>query len=65
MHRAGVYALIAGAILTLVGLVGGFGLLFTGHDEGAKTLLGVIPLGFVIGFAGIVATLLGRPDTNG
>ena len=58
MHRLGVYLLWLGAVLTGVGLVGGFGAMFSGADGIAKLLLAAVPLGFVLGFAGIVTTLL-------
>ena len=61
-HKLGVWALICGGILTLVGLVGGFGLMFAGIDDHAKTFLAFVPLGFLCGFTGIVMTLLGKSD---
>ena len=61
MHRFGVYLLIAGAACVLVGLAAGFGSMFAGHDDLAKMLLGLVPLGFVVGFAGMVTTLLYPP----
>lgn len=61
MHKAGQFALVIGVLLTLVGLVGGFGAMFSGHDGPAKALLALVPLGFVAGFTGIVLTQLSGP----
>jgi len=61
-HKLGVWALIAGAIMTLVGLAAGFGFMFAGVDDYAKRFLGLVPLGFLSGFTGVVMTLLGRRD---
>lgn len=63
-HRLGLYALSLGGVLCAVGLVLGFGFMFAGRDEDAKLLLAAVPLGFVVGFAGIVMTLLNPPDAN-
>lgn len=64
MHRLGTYALVLGALLTVVGLVLGFSFLFAGADERAKLFLAAVPLGFVSAFAGVVMTLLNPPDAN-
>jgi hypothetical protein len=58
MHKVGVIALIIGALLTIIGLAAGFGFMFAGYDEQAKIFLALVPLGFVVGFVGIVTTLL-------
>lgn len=58
MHRVGVIALIIGALLTVIGLAAGFGFMFAGHDQKAKLFLSMVPLGFVVGFVGVVTTLL-------
>jgi len=63
-HRLGVYLLILGALLCIVGLALGFGFMFAGHDGEATLFLAAVPLGFVAGFAGIVMTLLNPPDTS-
>lgn len=64
MHRIGVYALVVGAALVSIGLLAGFGFLSTGHAEAAKLLLTAVPFGFLIGFAGVVTTLLSEPKIN-
>lgn len=61
-HRLGVWALIAGAGMTVIGLGAGFGFMFAGVDDYAKRFLGLVPLGFLSGFTGVVMTLLGKPD---
>ena len=61
-HRIGTWALIVGALMTVVGLLAGFGFMFAGHDEPAKLFLALVPLGFLAGFTGIVMTLLGSSD---
>ena len=61
-HKLGVWALIFGGVLTAVGLVAGFGMMFAGIDDYAKTFLGLVPLGFLCGFTGVVMTLLGKSD---
>ena len=65
MHRIGIYALLVGAVLVSIGLLAGFGLLFGGYDDQARLLLGAVPFGFLIGFAGVVMTLLSGSDVNG
>lgn len=64
MHRLGTYLLVLGGLLTIVGLVFGFGFMFAAHDSYAKFFLAVVPLGFVVGFAGVVMTLLNPPSTD-
>ncbi|WP_078122032.1 hypothetical protein [Thiosocius teredinicola] len=64
MHKLGVYALIIGAILTVVGLVVGFSYMFAGNDQMTKIFLAAVPLGFVIGFAGVVMTLFSDPESS-
>lgn len=64
MHRLGTYALIVGATLTLMGLALGFGFMFAGQEGPTKLFLAAVPLGFMIGFVGMVMTLLGEPEAN-
>ena len=64
-HRLGTYALILGALLTAIGLVAGFGFMFNGYDAQAKAFLAAVPMGFVIGFLGVVMTLLSEPTRKG
>lgn len=61
-HKIGIWALICGGILTVVGLFAGFWLMFAEIDDYAKTFLGLVPLGFLCGFTGVVMTLLGKRD---
>ncbi len=64
MHKFGVIALIVGAVATVVGLGAGFGFMFAGHDEPAKLFLALVPVGFLVGFTGVVATLLSEPRSD-
>ena len=64
MHRLGTYALILGALLTVLGLLLGFGFLLSGNEALAKRFLPVIPIGFLSAFVGVVMTLLGEPDRH-
>lgn len=61
MYRAGRLLIWLGVALCAVGLVGGFAMLFRDSDAAAVNLLGLVPLGFVLLFAGVVATLFGTP----
>ena len=60
--KIGRFLFILGLILTLIGLVAGFGLMFQDIDEWAKLFLMLVPVGFVIGFAGFTATLMSTPE---
>ena len=53
---------IFGLMLTFIGLVAGFGLMFKGIDEWAKFFLMIVPVGFMVGFAGLTATLMTSPE---
>ena len=64
MHKLGTYVLILGAGLTAVGLVMGFGFMFAGHEAPAKRFLSAVPFGFLLGFVGVVMTLLAEPQTK-
>jgi hypothetical protein len=61
MDRLGHYSLILGLVLTVVGLVLGFGFMFSGKDDLAKLFLMVVPLGFLILFAGLSTVVLFSP----
>ena len=61
MHRAGRIAIGTGAVSVSVGLAGGFGAMLEGFDGLALKLLTLVPLGFVLLFAGVVMTQLHRP----
>ncbi len=58
MHKAGRFAVIAGILLTVSGMVIGFTLLFTENENAIIWLGSIIPLGFIILFTGMVTTLL-------
>lgn len=58
MYKAGKLAMWLGLALTLVGLLGGFPLMFLDHDDEAMLLLSSVPFGFLFLFSGLVATLL-------
>ena len=60
VHRVGIYALIVGAVLTVAGLILGFGFLIAGGEGPTRSFLAMVPLGFLVGFLGIVMTLLGE-----
>lgn len=64
MHRLGTYALILGSVLCIAGLMLGFGFMFAGHDDPALLFLALVPLSFVVGFAGMVMTLLNPPGAS-
>ncbi|MFK5914775.1 MAG: hypothetical protein QM484_10390 [Woeseiaceae bacterium] len=58
MHKAGRYAVIAGIILILSGMVIGFSLLFNENENAIIWLGTIIPIGFIVLFTGMVTTLL-------
>ena len=59
MYKAGKFAMWLGLALTLIGLLGGFPLLFLDYDDQAMLLLGAVPFGFLFLFSGLVAVVLG------
>ena len=61
MDRLGRYSLIAGLVITEVGLIFGFYFMFTDSDELAKMFLMAVPLGFLITFAGLSTIILFSP----
>lgn len=61
MLKFGRWLLVIGAVLTAVGLIVGFGLLFTGHKESALSGLSLAPIGFILGFAGLVIVVMMEP----
>jgi cytochrome c oxidase subunit IV len=65
MDRIGRYSLILGLVLTIAGLVLGFGFMFADQDELAKMFLMVVPLGFLILFAGLSTVVLFSPRGDG
>ena len=63
MHKAGKAFLYIGISLAAIGLFVGFTLMFMGHSEQAKWLIGLVPVGFVLMLAGVVGTQLsGKSD---
>jgi uncharacterized membrane protein len=64
MHRFGTFLVWLGVILTAVGLVFGFGAMFTDADHQAVNLLGLVPLGFMALLTGVVMVLFSRPSTS-
>ena len=64
MHKAGSFAVIAGILLIVIGMVIGFTLLFK-EDENAIIWLGtIIPLGFIVLLTGTVTTLLSQRNDD-
>ncbi|MBU0655509.1 MAG: hypothetical protein KJ914_10310 [Gammaproteobacteria bacterium] len=61
MDRIGRYSFIAGLVITIAGLVLGFGFMFADSDELAKMFLMAVPLGFLILFAGLSTIVLFSP----
>jgi ABC-type Na+ efflux pump permease subunit len=53
---------IIGLLITIIGLIFGFGLMFQGsNDDLAKFFLMVIPIGFVVLFAGFSTVIMFSP----
>ena len=61
MDRIGRYSMILGLLLTIIGLVLGFGFLFSDQEEWAKLFLMIIPVGFLLLFAGLSTVILFAP----
>ena len=62
MHKAGKFAVIAGILLTVSGMIIGFTLLLNENENAIIWLGTIIPVGFIILFAGMVTTILS--DSN-
>ncbi|MGB3916784.1 hypothetical protein J9253_10135 [Thiothrix litoralis] len=58
MDRFGNYMLIVGLIITIVGLIFGFGFMFADKDDLAEVFLMAVPLGFLVTFTGLSTTVL-------
>ena len=58
MHKAGRFAVIAGILLIVSGMVFGFTLLFKESENAIIWLGSIIPLGFIVLLTGMVTTLL-------
>ncbi len=61
MHRFGMLSLYVGLVLGIIGLLGGFGMMFAGSDNWAKPMIAMVPIGFLLVFNGVVTTLLHSP----
>ncbi|RVU83915.1 hypothetical protein EOL70_13965 [Leucothrix sargassi] len=62
--KVGRIVFVIGLIITIIGLIAGFTLMFKGYDDLAKVFLMIIPMGFIIGFAGLTATLITSPESK-
>lgn len=60
MHKVGVITFWLGLVATLTGLATGFWRLFAGQAD-AMLYMSAVPVGFVLMFAGLVATQLSGP----
>ncbi|UOG91698.1 MAG: hypothetical protein L3K52_16120 [Candidatus Thiothrix sulfatifontis] len=61
MDRLGRYSLIIGLVITVVGLIFGFGFMLVDSDELAKMFLLAVPLGFMVTFAGLATIVIFSP----
>ena len=64
MHKAGKYAVIAGILLIVVGMVIGFTLLIKEGENAIIWLGTIIPVGFVILLTGTLTSLLSHSDDD-
>jgi FtsH-binding integral membrane protein len=64
MARFGQYTLIVGLILTIISLILGFWYMFHNQDEWAKLFFMVVPVGFLLTFAGLSTVVLYSPRDN-
>ena len=62
MHKAGKLAVIAGILLTVIGMIIGFTLLMNESENAIIWLGTVIPVGFILLFTGMVTTLLSESN---
>ena len=60
--KIGKYLFVFGLVITIIGLVAGFWLMYRDIDEWAKFFLMIVPVGFMIGFAGLTASLMSSPE---
>lgn len=56
--------ILGGSALTLLSLLAGFFFLFSDQDDLAKRLLGLVPIGFLLVFTGLVTTVLSGPRSD-
>lgn len=61
MHRFGSFLVWLGLLLTVGGLVVGFGAMFIDADHAAVNMLGLVPLGFMFLLGGVVMVLFSHP----
>ena len=64
MHKAGKYAVIAGILLIVIGMIIGFTLLLKEDDDAIIWLGSIIPVGFVVLLTGTVTSLLAHTDDD-
>ena len=64
MHKAGRFAVIAGILLIVSGMVIGFTLLFNEGENAIIWLGTIIPLGFIVLLTGMVTTLLSERNDD-
>ena len=62
MHKAGKYAVIAGILLTVIGMIIGFTLLIKESENAIIWLGTIIPIGFIVLFTGMVTTILSKDN---
>jgi hypothetical protein len=60
MHKAGRFAVIAGILLIVIGMVIGFTLLCNEGQNAVIWLGTIIPVGFIVLLTGMVTTLLSQ-----
>ena len=65
MRRLGRLTAIIGALMVALGLVVGFTAMIKGADTFAGPFLAVIPVGFLMLFAGVTTALLGKSGKTG
>jgi hypothetical protein len=58
------WSMWTGALLTTLCLVAGFLFLFADLDDWAKRLLTLVPVGFLIGFTGLVTHIMLAPRSD-
>jgi CDP-diglyceride synthetase len=64
MHRLGRITTWSGVILTAIGLVGGFGLIWLNQHQLAKMFLMLTPLGFLLLLTGVATAFLSGETEN-
>jgi len=60
MHLVGTITVYAGIIMTILGLVMGFGAMYVDSDSSAIQWIGLVPVGFALLMLGTVMTQLSR-----